>query len=181
MLLAALYLAAQERPGDLCEFDGFDVKIVLGELRPSEAILVYRTKGEWTCGYVSKRNGAGPEWVRSRDVHLLSIDTNPPAAAWIGTWVNGLSKITIRTSKNAGKLSVEGSGIWKGLGGVVHTGDFEGDAAPMGNRLHLADGGAESCRVDLTLAGRYIVADDNSQCGGMNVRFWGIWRKEAKR
>jgi hypothetical protein len=37
----------------------------------------------------------------------------------------------------------------------------------------------DSCVVDMTLIGTYIVARDNGKCGGMNVRFGGIWQKAA--
>ena len=28
-------------------------------------VLIYRGQGEWTCGYFSGREGAGPAWIRS--------------------------------------------------------------------------------------------------------------------
>jgi hypothetical protein len=36
---------------------------------------------------------------------------------------------------------------------------------------------AYSCKVDLLRRGPYLVAQDNSYCGGMNVRFSGILMK----
>ena len=37
-----------------------------------------------------------------------------------------------------------------------------------------------SCTVDLTLIGKYLVANDNDKCGGQNVRFWGVWKRAPK-
>lgn len=175
LLLAAAGMAAEDGPGKPCSYDGFGTNPKLAEVA-GDPMLVYRMEGEWTCGYLSKRDGAGPAWVRSADVRLVQVDTNPPLAAWAGTWKGGEDHVTIRLSKTAGKLMLKGDAVWQGRAGSVHTGDFEGEAIPQGNRLHFADGGAESCTIDMTLVGGYIVAEDNNKCGGMNVRFQGIWK-----
>jgi hypothetical protein len=59
----------------------------------------------------------------------------------------------------------------------VHTGEFAGEAASVGNHLHFMEGSADSCTVDLTLYGEFILAVDNDRCGGMNVRFSGTWKR----
>jgi hypothetical protein len=64
-----------------------------------------------------------------------------------------------------------------GAGSNVHVGDIEGAAAPDGNRLRLLKSGPGGCTVDMKLLGLDIVADDNMGCGGMNVRFEGIWKR----
>ena len=48
------------------------------------------------------------------------------------------------------------------------------EASPGGNHLHLED---DSCKIDLALIGKYILANDNNMCGGMNVRFWSVWKR----
>lgn len=35
--------------------------------------------------------------------------------------------------------------------------------------------GADACQARLRLYGRYLVAEDNRQCGGMNVSFFGTY------
>jgi hypothetical protein len=195
---------APDRPGTMCNFDGFDKKPALAEvtaprqakgyfgcstggncvstnLAPGDAVLVYRVDGDWTCGYLSQRNGAGPAWVRSRDIHPVSFDRAPALSAWVGNWANGKDRIGIQVSKSPGKLDLHGAATWHGGGGVVHTGDFEGEAVPDGHRLHFVEDSADSCTVDLTLIGEYLLANDNAMCGGMNVRFWGIWKRTGKR
>jgi len=48
--------------------------------------------------------------------------------------------------------------------------------------LHVVDGaGSDACMVDLTLVGRYLVVTDNNMCGGVNVRFWGIWVRSKQQ
>lgn len=202
LLMTAAMLAAQERPPRLCEFDGFATSSKIAEvsaektttayfgcqspgnclptaLKPGDPVLVYKVDGDWTCGYLSQRNGAGPGWVRSKDIRLIAVDQNPPVDAWLATWRNGPNSIKIQKSKNPNALDLAGQAYWKGSASE-HTGEFSGEAAPHGNQLHFVESGSDSCTVDLTLLGKYLVADDNEKCGGMNVRFWGIWKRAAK-
>jgi hypothetical protein len=75
-------------------------------------------------------------------------------------------------------LRIEGHAWWLGARGVSHSGSIKARAVPSGNRLHFVE---STCTLDLALVGKYIVADDNEQCGGANVRFWGIWRRSVSR
>jgi hypothetical protein len=111
----------------------------------------------------------------------MSFGAAPALGAWVGSWANGKDRIRIQVSKSSGKLDLQGEATRRGVGGVVHTGDFSGEAAPAGIRLHFVEDGADSCTVDLALIGEYLVANDNAMCGGMNVRFWGIWKRAGKR
>ena len=196
-------VAGQDRPSTACGFDGFGTNPRLAEvattrstkgyygcssgndclattLAPGDPVLVYRVEGDWTCGYLSQHNGAGPGWVRSKDIRPVNFDPTPEVNAWFGSWANGKDRIRIQPSKSPGKLDLQGEATWHGVGGVVHTGDFAGEAAPAGNQLHFVEEAADSCTVDLTLIGKYLVGNDNAMCGGMNVRFWGIWKRAAK-
>jgi hypothetical protein len=58
--------------------------------------------------------------------------------------------------------------------------DTKGNAIPSGNHLHFVEDGPNSCTIDLTLLGKFILASDNQLCGGMNARFQGFW-KRARR
>jgi hypothetical protein len=190
--------SAQDRPQKICNFDGFSgdrklaevTKATVGysgcaspkdclptKLAAGDAVTSYHQDGDWTCGYLQQRDGAGPGWVKSRDIREVAANPAPPPDAWFGTWANGRGRIRIVGSTLSGKLHLTGEAEWRGAGDVVHTGNFEGDAAPAGNHLHFVEAGADSCTVDLTLIGRYLVADDNERCGGMNVRFWGVWKR----
>ncbi len=118
-------------------------------------------------------------WVRSGNVRNVLTNPNPALSDWQGNWKEGLNRIVIARAPSAGTLRLSGHGTWRGPAGVVHDGDFKGDVTPVGNRVQFIEDGADGCIVDLTLIGRYMVANDNSKCGGMNVRFWGIWRRAA--
>jgi hypothetical protein len=155
--------AGQDRPQKGCSFEGFSADAKLAEvtratvgyfgcgsakdclpakLAAGDTVAPYHADGDWTCAYLQEHDGAGPGWVKSRDIREVPTDPAPPLDAWLGTWSNGRGRIRIEASKPAGKL-------------------------------HLA-GDAESCTVELTLIGKYLVANDINRCGGMNVG--QLWR-----
>jgi len=171
-----------------CDFDGFDTNSKLAEvktattgyyqsipmkLKPGDTVVVNRVDGDWTCGYLTARRGAAQGWIRSADIRPVNFDQNPPLSAWVGNWSQAENRIRIQPSKTSGKLDLEGEAYWHGIGDNVHTGEFSSEAAPAGSKLHVED---DPCRIDLALIGKYILANDNNMCGGMNVRFWGVWK-----
>ena len=145
-------------------------------LRPADPVVINRAEDAWTCGYLVARDGAAPGWIRSGDFRPIPSDPNPPLNAFVGTWLQDQNRIRIRASKTAGSLELTGSATWHGRAGSVNTGEFSSVAAPQGNQLHIED---DACKIDLALSGRFLLADDNNMCGGLNVRFWGIWKRAA--
>lgn len=143
-------------------------------LTPGTPVVVTFSDGDWTCGY-----DPSPVWIRSADLRPIHFDLNPPLKAWVGMWKGGEDRVVIGFSKDSGKLSLAGTAHWHGAQGVVHDGEFRGEVEPDGNHLDYREGRPPDwrCVVDLTLFGKYIVADDNQRCGGMNVRFMGIWQR----
>ena len=139
-------------------------------------VQIYRQQGEWTCGYVSGRDGAGPAWIRTENLRVVSYDEHPPLAAWVGAWSGGEVHVRLRAGSAPGTLQLVGSAVWHGKF-TSNFGDTRGSGSPVGNHLHFVEEGPDSCTIDMTLLGRYILAEDNMQCGGMNVRFQGIWRR----
>ena len=190
--------AAGQAPTSACDFDGFDVNAKLAEvakpttayyacaagqkcllmvLKAGDLAVIGRSEGGWTCGYLSSAKGAAQGWVRSADFRLVEADPNPPLTAWLGTWTQGENRITMERSNTPGKLSLDGEAYWRGGRDNVHEGAIAGEVTPTGNHLHYEEGSAEACNIDLTLIGKYLLANDNSKCGGMNVHFWGVWRR----
>jgi hypothetical protein len=198
LVWAASCAAAEQAPTSACDFDGFDVKAKLAEvakpttayyaceagkkclpmlLKAGDLVVIGRSEDDWTCGYLSSAKGAAQGWVRFVNFRLVEADPNPPLTAWIGTWVQGENRITIERSNTPGQLSLDGEAYWRGGRDNVHEGAIAGEATPAGNHLHYEEGSAESCNIDLALIGKYLLANDNGKCGGMNVRFWGVWRR----
>jgi len=174
--IATLSVAVgQQLPTSPCDFDGFDINSKLAEtIKTGDPVVVSHVEGDWTCGYLVTRKGSAQSWFRSRDLRLLYVDPKPAPAAWIGTWAQGDNRIRIKSSGTAGKLSLAGEAYWHGFGDNVHSGEFSSEASPVGNHLHLED---DACKIDLALIGRYLLANDNNMCGGMNVRFWSVWKR----
>jgi hypothetical protein len=96
----------------------------------------------------------------------------------LGKWTNENNpKISIK-SGGPGKVIAEGHAYW-GSGDNVHTGDFESAPTSFSGKEVVFRGGEDSddCAVTMRRRGPYMVVRDNSKCGGMNVRFWGILMK----
>jgi hypothetical protein len=206
LILALVPVAgAQNKPTEACRFpyDGWatppEQKLLIAEVAqpttilafceskkgcssssasPGTPILIYKESGEWTCGYFPAYGG--PVWIRRDDLHLVPYNPDPPLEGWVGTWAGGEERISIRPGKTPGTLRLEGSAQWNGAGGNAHFGDLKGMASPNGNRLHFVESGPDSCMVDMTLLGRYIVASDNGLCGALNARFQGIWKRTGQ-
>ena len=138
-------------------------------------VLVSRRYGSWICSWYQPLKGS--ETVGWLPVESLVISEHPASPAlekWIGRWKYGDQSLNIRRDSKSGFLMVKGDAIWRGIGDNVHVGSVEARSLPQGNELILIE---EECRVTLKLVGDYIVASDNSECGGMNVRFNGVYRK----
>jgi len=149
-------------------------------LKSGDPVVISRAEGDWTCGYLVARKGSAQGWVRSSDIRTVNSDSNPPLTAWVGTWAQGENRITIQRSRTSGKLDLEGEAYWFGpLHNGGHIGNISGEASPIGNHLHYTE--EDICTVDFALLGKYILANDNNMCGGVNVRFWGVWKRAAAR
>ena len=162
--------SAGQAPAARCEFEGFAPDFPLA-LRAGVPAVVYHVDGAWTCaGFQS-----GPRWVRSAELRGLTPDTTPRPAAWVGRWTLPAGAGTIWRG-SGDTLRIEGHAWWLGARGVSHSGSIKALAVLSRNRVHFVD---NMCELDLALVGEYIVAGDNERCGGMNVRFWGIWRRRV--
>jgi hypothetical protein len=150
-------------------------------------VAIGKRDGEWTC---VDHYGTGYGWMLTNRLRPIQPDLHPAAAAWIGVWTplgwkkqsrDTVTKIVISTGATQGTLKVEGQAYW--FGAVVkgervqHEGAVEGEAQPEENRLRIMEGG---CEVNLVLIGGFLKAEDNRQCGGMNVTFSGVWERTMK-
>jgi len=157
---------------------------IAGKLDPGLLVIAGPEKSGWTC--VSDGD-ATFGWVPTS--RLASVPSNPriPLSQWIGWWHRGKPTpgvkndlLLITRGKSPGALNVSGRAYWYGLGDDVHFGQVNVEAAPVGPYLHLVEGDdLNSCVLDLKydLAKQTIAAHDNARCGGMNVRFWGVWTR----
>jgi hypothetical protein len=145
-----------------------------------DQVLVSRKYGQWICAWYQPQKGSETVGWLQADKLLMSESpaARPALANWIGLWKYGKKSLDIRRDGKTGLLKVKGYAIWEGSRDNVHLGGVEAVAQPEGNQLVLVE---EECRVTLKLVGDYLVADDNSGCGGVNVRFNGVFRKGRSR
>ena len=144
-------------------------------LIPGDRVLISKTYGPWVCSWYQPQKGSETVgWLPAESLVVPSEQDTPPALeGWVGLWKYYDQSINIRRSSKAGFLEVNGEAFWHGVGDNVHVGSVEDSAQPQGSELILNG----YCKVTLRLVGDYIVASDNSQCGGANVRFNGVyWR-----
>lgn len=138
-------------------------------------VLVSRRYGSWICSWYQPLKGHETVgWLPVDSLAISDHPASPPLEKWVGRWKYYDQSLDIVRDRKSGTLRVKGDAIWRGLGDNVHVGSVAARSLPQGNQLILVE---EECRVTLKLVGDYIVASDNSECGGMNVRFNGVYRK----
>jgi hypothetical protein len=141
-----------------------------------DALVVSRAYGDYVCAWFQPARGYETVgWLRSDRLELSGPDADPAPARWLGEWALHENSLSIRRGAKAGELRVEGSAVWHGIGDNVHVGEVAASAAPVGASLTLED---DICKLTLRLVGDFLVADDNGECGGVNVTFDGVYRRK---
>lgn len=139
-------------------------------------VLIGKSKGGWVCAFFPNKHYGTTGWLQKVALDFQpKIDMSAPLQSWVGHWK--FSQNTIDISKDKDRLHVDGEALWFGAitqDGYrnVHEGSLSGDIKPLNNQADIQDNG---CVAQLVLLGRYLIVSDNSQCGGMNVRFDGIY------
>jgi hypothetical protein len=147
--------------GELCALAG-------AHADASDELLINSELPGFFCAYRPENGDGG--WIAKRDVAVepQQPTTQPPIAAWIGQWRDGDNRI--RISRQGKALTFDGQASWADR----NSGSFGGTATPNGATARVTD---DACVVTLRLLGTYLVVDDNAECGGMNVRFTGVYRR----
>ena len=161
-------------PDQACTPAKVRAKLCASKVRPGTTGLLIQRYPSWACvllpgkGKIATQAGWIPE---SR----WSEDPSPPTGFWVGIWQNEYAKITV--SSVQGHLHIVGNAIWQEPMGP-HFGEFEVDATADGDLISLAaqPGLAITCELRLRRVGEYLFAQDNHECGGMNVTFDGLYR-----
>jgi hypothetical protein len=144
-------------------------------LIPGDQVIVSRKFENWACcWYQPKKGSETVGWIPIESLTISDSDSNPPLNKWVGNWKYYEQSLNIKIDGNTGFLTVTGEAYWRGLGDNIHTGAIEARAKPNRNELKLEE---EVCQLSLKLVGDYIIAVDNTDCGGANVRFNGVYRK----
>ncbi len=163
-------------------------------LVPGDEVLVDEVEGDFACvSFVSNRVAETGGWIPRDAIETLPVQPVPRPQDWPGTWKR--IEATIKLKLRDGKVEAEGEAVWgsrdpvRVRNGAVHSGGFDGTAAPEGNRLAFGEGysvkdfpdrNKSDCQVLLRHFGRYLVVEDNQHCGGANVSFSGIYVRAGR-
>jgi len=151
-------------------------------VKPGERLILGSSLGKYRCSYAVDAQGGGRAgWVPSQRLRLLPIVAAPPTRAWSGLWSNGADRLRL-TANADGTLSGQGNAYWPGPPGTNiapltrHFGGVSARAVPVGQRLELNQ---SACQVTARLLNDVLLVKDNGQCGGVNVRFDGVYTKQT--
>ncbi|HEX8251389.1 MAG TPA: hypothetical protein VF599_24665 [Pyrinomonadaceae bacterium] len=148
---------------------------------PNDEVIVSRNFGKWSCvWYQPKKGSETVGWIALDKLEFKETNLNPAPNDWLGNWNYAGNSIEIGKSKSAGLLTITGNAFWKGLGDNVHVGELDDESKPAGNEMKTGENetGEYECKVTMRLLGKYLIASDNLQCGGVNVTFSGVYQKK---
>jgi hypothetical protein len=166
-----------------------------------DEVVAIGTDGEWvqavfTSGAPHFRSTFG--WLPRAALAESGGAAGRPAD-WAGTWESGDQKqITVKPMQDH-RAEVVGNATWGGddpgrvARGGVNIGYFDTTIVLHGAVVTFTpswDDGhpavmdpppdIQDCVLRLRQLGSYLVADDNGACGGMNVTFTGVYRRDAR-
>lgn len=145
-----------------------------------DTVITGRKWSGFVCAwYTSPKGGVKVGWLTESDVEFPNLLFDGSENAWVGEWRYHSNVIRIERTKTAGEFRITGDALWKGMGDNIHIGELNGTAGLKDGKIEYSDGSSEfDCKATLDLAYTgYLLVKDNANCGGMNVRFSGIYRK----
>ncbi|MEG0183568.1 MAG: hypothetical protein RR704_08960 [Stenotrophomonas sp.] len=147
-----------------------------------DTVVTGRDQGAYRCAFFPNKVGGSAGWVdRSRLQPLPPV--TPTLQDWAGDWQDGDN--SLRISVQGGQLHVEGDAYWPSANPTPeqrpygpNMGQVDARAAPRGTEVEFTE---DTCKVQVHSLGDVLIVADNSECGGMNVRFNGVYRRVGTR
>lgn len=157
-------------------------------LVPGDVVLALtgQYNGHVCAAFVNRSGRETYGWLPAAAVQTVA-EKPTGEKDWVGTWLRTEATIRITTGKRG--LHVTGEATY-GAGdkrrvdsGAVNTGEFDGAARRAGDVAFVADQDIASfeaapgdrCVVRMRRVGPYLLVEDNTSCGGMNVTFTGLY------
>ncbi|KGM31120.1 hypothetical protein [Inquilinus limosus] len=163
----------------------------------NDRVVVTAIQGAYACATFT---GGAPNFASTTGLLPLHALADTPQTAegdWTGAWRSGDEQEIDIKAAAGGAIAIEGNATYGGddpervARGAVNVGQIGGTVTPEGDRAAFSAGdngeaapydanpGDDSvCRVRLWRAGPYLLAADNLMCGGMNVSFTGVYRRD---
>ncbi len=133
------------------------------------------------CVYFGSRRAAlVTGFVPARLLAPMEPEAALSRAFLIGTWRRDVASGFVIRADGAAGIAVSGSGYWKGMSSV-NVGEFSAKAASVASPLLVLREEDDGCTVVIERRGPYLLVNDNARCGGHNVRFVGIYIRQAAR
>ncbi|HEY8574011.1 hypothetical protein [Phenylobacterium sp.] len=139
--------------------------------------------GAFVCTYFPNARGGATGWLPQARLLPMTVDPDPPSAAWVGAWSTGYGwgrGADLRLSRAGAEIKVEGTAVFvrDAEAGNVNDGEIVGRARPLRGVLEITmEDQLDDCRARLRLIGPYLVVADNGGCGGAWVSFGGVYKR----
>jgi len=142
-----------------------------------DSVLIARQEAGWSCAWYFGKKDEFVGWLPSSSLTSRPA-ISPKPEDWLGIWKPINSDDVIHITHGSGaEFQIKGHATWHGAMSV-HVGSVSASAAPSGDTLTVREGNDEySCAMTMQLVSGNLVVKDNSNCGGMNVRFNDVYRK----
>jgi hypothetical protein len=153
---------------------------------PGDELLAGKVHGDWTCAWYEGKAHETVGWVSNKNLVIQQSDAREPD--WLGTWKDYNSPGYINIARKGGVYYVQANTRWTGArlpdgSRVEHLGDMAGELKVDKNRARFGgqwDSAGWDCAAEFTRVGSFLVVHDNAQCGGVNVRFDGVYTRAAR-
>jgi hypothetical protein len=146
-----------------------------------DVLVLAQHRGGYACAFYPNKVGGSAGWVAQSSVQPLPSAAEARSEAWNGQWHDGDNQLQL-TANGDGTVTVNGDAYWPSANpdpeqapGGPNIGAVTARGFPEGNRVEVND---EDCKVRLQLLGDLLVVADNLQCGGHNVSFSGVYRRD---
>ncbi|KAF1013344.1 MAG: hypothetical protein GAK31_03493 [Stenotrophomonas maltophilia] len=143
-----------------------------------DTVVTGRDLGRYRCAFFPNKVGGSAGWVDRSRLQPL-VQPAPTLQDWAGDWHDGDNGLKIRVQGT--QLQVDGDAYWPSANptlearpGGPNIGAVSAAATPYGSRVDFIE---DSCTVRAQILGEVLWVADNSGCGGMNVRFDGVYRR----
>jgi hypothetical protein len=147
---------------------------------PGDIVLIQGKKGSWLLAtYVSAKGQQMDGFLPAKSIkHREPASVQALFQDWIGHWIGSGNEIDIEKGADGFSVAVQGLAYWAKGQPNEHVGSLSGTGTPKNQQFILNDG---ICEAALTLVPPYLHGVDNGKCGGMNVRFEGVYVKADDR
>ncbi|MCF7751129.1 hypothetical protein KQ945_10260 [Bacillus subtilis subsp. subtilis] len=147
-----------------------------------DTLITGRDLGGHRCAFFPNKVGGSAGWVDAAGLQVQPLPA-PTLQAWAGDWRDGDDRLVIGVRGR--QLHVEGDAYWPSANPTPEVrpygpnmGQVDAQALPDAASVVVQDG---TCTLRARLLGDYLIVADNSECGGMNVRFNGVYRRTPTR